>query len=68
MLGAVTSAPRCPTCQGPVVWEGNSHRPFCSDRCRLVDLGAWITERYRLAGEDAPREQDPGDPDESGRE
>jgi endogenous inhibitor of DNA gyrase (YacG/DUF329 family) len=48
---AVTFSPRCPICSAPVPWEGNPSRPFCSERCRLVDLGAWVTERYRVAGE-----------------
>jgi len=37
-----------------VPWEGNEHRPFCSDRCRLLDLGEWASERYRIPGEPLP--------------
>ncbi len=44
---------RCPTCHNEVPWEENPHRPFCSERCRLIDLGAWAMERYRLPGEPA---------------
>jgi endogenous inhibitor of DNA gyrase (YacG/DUF329 family) len=51
---------RCPRCRRPVVWEGNPHRPFCSERCRLVDLGNWVTERYRIEGEDVEPEDDGG--------
>ena len=36
----------CPTCGKPAEWEDNPDRPFCSDRCRLLDLGAWADERY----------------------
>jgi endogenous inhibitor of DNA gyrase (YacG/DUF329 family) len=32
-------------------WADNPHRPFCSDRCRLIDLGNWAADRYRVAGE-----------------
>ena len=57
--------PRCPTCRAIVRWEGNPDRPFCSARCRQSDLGAWVTEQYRIPG--APSETDPsdaaGDPD-----
>jgi endogenous inhibitor of DNA gyrase (YacG/DUF329 family) len=53
MLAAVTFTPRCPICREPVVWEGNASRPFCSERCRLLDLGAWVSERYRVPGEPA---------------
>jgi endogenous inhibitor of DNA gyrase (YacG/DUF329 family) len=43
----------CPTCQRPVEWDGASRwRPFCSERCRLIDLGAWITERHAIPGEE----------------
>jgi endogenous inhibitor of DNA gyrase (YacG/DUF329 family) len=58
--------PRCPSCRAAVRWEGNPHRPFCSERCRLVDLGAWVTERYRVPG--ASIEPDAGDGDEDGSE
>ncbi|MEZ0120725.1 MAG: hypothetical protein SGVNAXEH_000870 [Holophagaceae bacterium] len=39
----------CPKCQKPTLWQGNSSRPFCSERCRLEDLGAWSDESYRVA-------------------
>lgn len=42
---------RCPTCRTEVSWEENPHRPFCSERCRLIDLGAWAEDRYRIPGE-----------------
>jgi endogenous inhibitor of DNA gyrase (YacG/DUF329 family) len=58
MLGVMTFAPRCPICSEPVVWEGNPSRPFCSERCRLVDLGGWLAERYRVPGDDAENEDD----------
>ncbi len=29
-------------------YEGNPYRPFCSERCRLVDLGKWLNEDYRI--------------------
>lgn len=39
----------CPQCGTTVVWEpANRHRPFCSERCRMIDLGAWATESYRI--------------------
>lgn len=44
----------CPTCGAPVVWEAQSKfRPFCSHRCRLIDLGAWAAEEHRIPVEDA---------------
>lgn len=40
---------RCPTCgQQAVFAPENRWRPFCSERCRGVDLGAWASERYRV--------------------
>ena len=42
----------CPTCQTMVVWtHSNKYRPFCSDRCKLVDLGDWATQKRIIAGE-----------------
>jgi len=43
---------KCPTCRREVEWDNNPHRPFCCERCRLIDLGAWTQERYRIAGEE----------------
>ena len=39
----------CPQCQGPSRYEAaNPYRPFCSLRCRNIDLGAWASEEHRL--------------------
>jgi len=38
---------RCPTCRGPVPPASEAF-PFCSPRCRLVDLGRWLGEEYRI--------------------
>jgi uncharacterized protein len=43
---------KCPTCRRPVEWSPASQfRPFCSDRCRLVDMGAWLTEQHKIPDE-----------------
>jgi endogenous inhibitor of DNA gyrase (YacG/DUF329 family) len=52
----------CPTCKREIEWtEASPHRPFCSDRCRLIDLGAWLSEEHAIAGEpaDAPLDESP---------
>ncbi len=42
----------CPTCGAPVEWSSASPaRPFCSERCKLIDLGAWASEEHVIAGE-----------------
>ena len=55
----------CPTCGAAVEWSAQSRfRPFCSERCKLIDLGAWATEKYRVpiaAPDDQPRDADSGD-------
>ncbi|PLX45416.1 MAG: DNA gyrase inhibitor YacG [Deltaproteobacteria bacterium] len=43
---------KCPTCKGPAAWGDNPYRPFCSERCRLIDLGRWLDEDYRIEGEE----------------
>lgn len=54
------SAPRvrCPTCKREVEWDPKSGwRPFCSERCKLIDLGAWFSEE-RSIPEDSPDQSD----------
>jgi len=51
----MTTVVPCPTCERPVEWSAESpFRPFCSDRCKLIDLGAWITEKHAIPGEELP--------------
>jgi endogenous inhibitor of DNA gyrase (YacG/DUF329 family) len=52
----------CPTCQRPVEWsDASPFRPFCSERCKLIDLGAWITEKHVIPGEEiSPSADDDG--------
>ena len=57
---------KCPTCRKETAWENNPHRPFCSDRCRLIDLGAWTQERYRIPGEQFKPAADDDDDDDDG--
>jgi endogenous inhibitor of DNA gyrase (YacG/DUF329 family) len=64
---------RCPICHQDVFWEGNPYRPFCSERCKLIDLDHWLSERYRIStpveGQDEDRgagEMEQDDKDGSG--
>ena len=42
----------CPTCKRSIVWsEEFPWRPFCSERCKMVDLGAWLTGAHAIPGE-----------------
>lgn len=46
---------RCPQCGAESAWStGNPWRPFCSQRCKTIDLGAWASENYRVPVSDAP--------------
>ena len=36
----------CPQCHKAAVWQENPHRPFCSERCQLIDLGQWADGSY----------------------
>jgi len=49
--------PKCPTCKRPVEWKDNQWRPFCSERCQLIDFGRWAEGEYRVPG----REIDPAE-------
>lgn len=43
--------PTCPICRGATSFSvDNRHRPFCSARCQMVDLGNWLGERYAVPG------------------
>ncbi|MGP8034999.1 MAG: DNA gyrase inhibitor YacG [Steroidobacteraceae bacterium] len=55
---------KCPTCGRELEWATAEFRPFCSDRCRLVDLGAWFSEQRAIPEESTPAETDesPGEP------
>lgn len=44
---------KCPIC-GKKVERESPHEPFCTDRCRLIDLGNWATEKYRVSEPAAP--------------
>ena len=51
----------CPTCGKSALWTpANDWRPFCSERCKLIDLGAWASEAYRVPIAEPP---DPEGPD-----
>ncbi len=67
----MTTPPRivkCPQCGAAVPWTAESKwRPFCSERCKTIDLGAWASERYRIATPEAPDESD-SMPDDTGRD
>jgi len=43
--------PKCPTCGKPIEWQDNPWRPFCSERCKLLDFDKWTSEAYRVPGQ-----------------
>jgi endogenous inhibitor of DNA gyrase (YacG/DUF329 family) len=51
---------KCPTCKKKTEWKNNPYRPFCSERCKLIDLGAWAGEEYRIEGEEKPKNKESG--------
>lgn len=40
---------KCPICRKRTKWEDNPTRPFCSERCRIIDLGKWASEEYSVS-------------------
>jgi uncharacterized protein len=42
---------RCPICSRVAPWEENPNRPFCSEKCQLIDLGHWASGNYSIPGE-----------------
>ena len=49
---------KCPRCGNETSFEGNPYRPFCSERCKLVDLGKWVTGTYRIPTKAEEEEED----------
>jgi endogenous inhibitor of DNA gyrase (YacG/DUF329 family) len=54
---------KCPTCGGPSLYSSqNAYRPFCSERCKGIDLGAWANESFSLPEETPSDQENFGDP------
>ena len=53
---------KCPTCGAAIVLEGLATRPFCSERCRMADLGRWLQGSYRIGSPIAEEDLDEGLP------
>jgi endogenous inhibitor of DNA gyrase (YacG/DUF329 family) len=52
----------CPTCGKKGTWTAdNTFKPFCSKRCKLIDLGAWADEKHRVPGDPAGPSELPDD-------
>jgi len=47
---------RCPLCRRETSWKDNPWRPFCSERCQMIDLGRWASEEYRVPLVEDPQE------------
>lgn len=54
---------KCPQCGGPSLYSpANRFRPFCGERCKQIDLGAWASEEFRMPTEAPPEDAEFGDP------
>lgn len=55
----------CPQCHAAMLWStGNPYRPFCSERCKLIDFGQWATGSYRIPQQEGNNDQDGDDEQE----
>lgn len=53
----------CPNCGGESIYAAsNPFRPFCSERCKNIDFGAWASEGFRLPADAPPDDENYGDP------
>lgn len=50
----------CPTCQKEIDWKESRYRPFCSERCKLIDLGRWASGDYRIPAQPDDEEEKEG--------
>jgi len=48
---------KCPTCKKETELTGNRFRPFCSERCKLIDLGRWAAGDFRIPTEERPPDE-----------
>jgi len=55
--------PICPICKKSAPAEGNPFRPFCSERCKLIDLDNWLSERYRIPAPAGTRKREGAEED-----
>jgi len=53
--------PRCPLCDADVSLDSTPTAPFCSERCRLIDLGRWLDEAYAVPDDKQPTDDEEGD-------
>jgi len=56
----------CPICKKATTWEENPFRPFCSERCKLIDLGKWASGEYRIQGSQPAAEEGEKQEDKQG--
>ncbi len=61
---------KCPGCGNETRFEENPFRPFCSERCKILDLGNWLSETYRVPDQGSDKDKEgvarpPEDPVES---
>lgn len=62
MASSQTPLVACPTCGRKIPWStDNRWRPFCSERCKLIDLGEWLSENNRIPGDESFPEDESGD-------
>lgn len=53
MTSHTTTVTSCPVCKKTLIWSTeNPYRPFCSERCKAIDLGNWANEDYRIPVEE----------------
>ena len=55
--GGIPLRVNCPRCGESTAYQGNPWRPFCSERCKLIDLGRWAEGKYVIPNGDTPPEE-----------
>ena len=68
MTKAIPKQVACPVCGKSVPWTEDSRwRPFCSQRCKTIDLGDWAAEQHRIAGGSSEADDQLPSPDDEAR-
>ncbi len=58
LLGKIVVEIKCPQCKKSFEYKTSKWRPFCSERCKLIDLGHWVTESYSIPSEKKLNDED----------
>ena len=55
---------KCPYCKKEFIYKDSKFRPFCCQRCKMIDLGQWLSENYQIESKEKPGAQETDEQDD----